>query len=41
MMNEGDKKAWIFIFQYYDSNKLRDIIKVIEEIIEKREEFFK
>jgi hypothetical protein len=40
-LNKGDKMAWEDNFAYYNSNYLRELKKLIDEIIIKREEFFK
>lgn len=40
-LNKGDKNAWQDNFGFYTSNYLRELKLLIDEIIEKREEFFK
>jgi hypothetical protein len=40
-MNNADKMAWRELLSYHSSEHLREVKKVIDSIIENREEFFK
>lgn len=39
-MNDGDKKAWRARLDCYRSDDLREVKKLIDEVLADREEFF-
>jgi hypothetical protein len=40
IMDSAGEKAWRFILDYHKSGELRDLKKLIDKMLEEREEFF-